>query len=166
MNKNWNPDQGFPTPEQMKRMVAAEVLSSIDMRSIPDFVVPISPLPSIIPNPRQPRRASVDCETAAGFHDLIDYRLAFSGAKTGFMGKAAQVFDAGVRALSGDGKRLPSVRTLRTREIVERRERPSPFCPTARCTSDARLSWANAPSTSYPPQRDYGADEITVGQNG
>ena len=25
MNKNWNPDQGFPTPEQMKRMVAAEV---------------------------------------------------------------------------------------------------------------------------------------------
>ncbi len=44
---------------------------------------------NIIPNPRQPRRASVDCETAAGFHDLIDYRLAFSGAKTGFMGKAA-----------------------------------------------------------------------------
>ena len=25
MNKNWNPDQGFPTPEQVKRMVAAEV---------------------------------------------------------------------------------------------------------------------------------------------
>ncbi len=25
MNKNWNPDQGFPTPEQVKRMVVAEV---------------------------------------------------------------------------------------------------------------------------------------------
>ena len=25
MNKNWNPDQGVPTPEQVKRMVAAEV---------------------------------------------------------------------------------------------------------------------------------------------
>ena len=25
MNNNWNPDQGFPTPEQVKRMVAAEV---------------------------------------------------------------------------------------------------------------------------------------------
>ena len=25
MNENWNPDQGFPTPEQVKRMVAAEV---------------------------------------------------------------------------------------------------------------------------------------------
>ena len=25
MNKNWNPDQGFHTPEQVKRMVAAEV---------------------------------------------------------------------------------------------------------------------------------------------
>ena len=24
MNKNWNPDQGFPTPEQVKRMVVAE----------------------------------------------------------------------------------------------------------------------------------------------
>ena len=25
MSKNWNPDQGFPTPEQVKRMVVAEV---------------------------------------------------------------------------------------------------------------------------------------------
>ena len=25
MNKNWNPDQGFPTPEQVKRMVVVEV---------------------------------------------------------------------------------------------------------------------------------------------
>ena len=25
MNKNWNPDQGFPTPEQVKRMGVAEV---------------------------------------------------------------------------------------------------------------------------------------------
>ena len=25
MSNNWNPDQGFPTPEQVKRMVVAEV---------------------------------------------------------------------------------------------------------------------------------------------
>jgi len=25
MSKNWNPDQGFPTPEQVERMIAAEV---------------------------------------------------------------------------------------------------------------------------------------------
>ena len=25
MSKNWNPDSGFPTPEQLGRMVAAEV---------------------------------------------------------------------------------------------------------------------------------------------
>ena len=68
-------------------------------------------------------RASATTSTENGTH-LLDDLVRFVAGEPDIVSKAQEIVAIWIKPLAGNRKRVPSVRTVRPREIVERRQRP------------------------------------------